>query len=1001
MRFLSRRWLMRWAILVVLIGLYALGGFVFAPRFLRSELIDQIDRNLGVRASVGQVRFNPFLFQVEIRDFTLPDPAGGKIAGFQRLFVDFELSSIWHRAYVFKDIELNAPVLHPAVSAAGTLNLLALKPRVPPPAAPPKPPGAETPLPRIDIGRFRITAGDVTYEDLSRRTPFSAKLEPINIELQDFTTGVDGGRFTFAASSTLGERLQWRGHIVLQPLASDGDFQVDNLQARTVWSYLKDRLAFVVSSGSIGLHGHYDFALKEQPQLQVALDTVTLSNFGVRPDAASADWITLPQLRVAGTAFDLQRRQVAIDRIELTAPRVGVWMEPGGRINLLRLAGAPSPAAAAVPAPLPAGQSAQSAVPPWQLSLHELQLSGATLAAEDRSASPTAALTLAPLNLTVTGASLDLGKPVTLAFDTGLNGSGRLGIAGTVTPAPLAADLKIDASALALTSIQPYLKRATSVTLLDGTLSSALQLRMHPGRNRQASVTASGSVTVDHLHTIDNELRKELVSWERLNISGIQFQQNPDRIVIDAINVVKPFARVIIGPDRTVNVAEALHPPGWHAAPLTGAPPPTASKVVRVPAPPAQGPAGGKPAAAAPVTPMQIRKITIRAGQAQFADLSITPNFATGIVALNGTVAGLSSNPQSRARIDLKGQVDQYSPVSITGEANVLSARKYLDLAMSFRNMELTTFNPYSGKFAGYNITKGKLTTELQYKIDDRKLDARHHIVIDQLEFGDKTASKDAVSLPIKLAVALLKDRNGVIDLDVPVSGSLDDPQFRLGPIIWKVVLNLLVKIVTSPFALLGDLFGGGPDLQFVDFAPGSAVLDAAGQQKVTAVGKALAERPQLKVEVPIAATPAADRPALIEKAFNDELLAAASLHAAKGAAVPALDSLDVPARIGLMTQVYRKVFGKPPEFPKAPAAAQGAPAADPNAAKLELLSSALHERITVSDEALKALAQSRAQLVQQGLLAGGQVDPARVFLVVNDKVTIHDKSVRLELSLQ
>jgi hypothetical protein len=182
--------------------------------------------------------------------------------------------------------------------------------------------------------------------------------------------------------------------------------------------------------------------------------------------------------------------------------------------------------------------------------------------------------------------------------------------------------------------------------------------------------------------------------------------------------------------------------------------------------------------------------------------------------------------------------------VAITGEVNVLSAALYTDLSLSFRNMELSTFNPYSGKFAGYNITKGKLTTELHYKVDGRKLDAQHHITVDQLEFGDKTASKDAVSLPVKLAVALLKDRNGVIDLDIPVNGTLDDPKFRLGPIIWKVFLNILEKAVTAPFALLGSLFGGARICNSLIFAPGAAQLDAAAADKGRAMVKALTGRP-------------------------------------------------------------------------------------------------------------------------------------------------------------
>lgn len=737
----KRRVVRALVILAVLLGLYALAGYALAPKYLRSTLIEQIDKNLGVRPSVGQVRINPFLFQVEIKDFALPDPAGERILGFQRLFVDFELSSIWHRAFVFKDIEIYAPFMHAVVSGTGSLNLLALKPRMPPPPAPPKPAGAEPSLLRIEIGLFRVTSGGATYEDLSRPSPFTAKLEPINFQLQDFTTGVKGGRFTFAGSSVQGERLEWRGHVVLQPLASDGEFQVDNLQARTLWNYLKDQLAFVVSSGSIDLRGYYDFALKEQPELQVRLDTVALNDLGIRPETNGADWITLPALRLLGTAFDLQHRQIAIDSVALTAPRVSLWIEPNGDINLMRLAGTklPPAAASAAAGTPPAAATAPATAPPWQLSVHEFKLNDATLAAEDRSAKPTAPLTLAPLNLTVTGASLDLSKPLALNLDTGLNGSGHLSVAGTLTPTPMAAELKISAAALALKSIQPYLERQTSITLLDGTLSSAMQVRLHAGRQGKPSLAAMGSLTIDHLHTIDNELRKELVSWERLSIAGIKFQHNPARLHIDSITAVKPYARVIIAPDRSVNVARALRPPGAPPELQSAAAEMPAAKASSAIASAAKGGPHAQTSASAPMMPVTIRKVTIRSGQAQFADLSITPNFATGIVALNGTVVGLSSTVQSRAKIDLKGQVDQYSPVSIAGEVNMLSPRRYLDLAMSFRNMELTTFNPYSGKFAGYNITKGKLTTELQYKIDDRKLDARHHVIIDQLEFGEKT----------------------------------------------------------------------------------------------------------------------------------------------------------------------------------------------------------------------------------------------------------------------
>jgi hypothetical protein len=313
--------------------------------------------------------------------------------------------------------------------------------------------------------------------------------------------------------------------------------------------------------------------------------------------------------------------------------------------------------------------------------------------------------------------------------------------------------------------------------------------------------------------------------------------------------------------------------------------------------------------------------------------------------------------------------------------------------------MELSTFNPYSGKFAGYNITKGKLTTELHYKVDGRKLDAQHHINIDQLEFGDKIDSKAAVSLPIKLAVALLKDRNGVIDLNIPVNGTLDDPQFKLGPIIWKVLVNILEKAVTAPFALLGSLFGGGPDLQFIDFRPGAADLDAQGADKVKSMVKALNERPQLKIDVPIAVVSDLDRPVLVQAQFTAQLHAAGNNPRKSGVEAADFAQLDPAAKVDLLTPLYAKAVGSAPKYPESISAIKTKP--ELAAAKADFLAAGIRERITVGEPELTALGQQRATAIQQALLADSTLSPERVFLVANDKAKGQEGKVRLELSLK
>jgi Domain of Unknown Function (DUF748) len=990
------------AILALLIALYAVAGFVLAPRLLRSALMQDIPKTLGVTPTVGEIHVNPFLFQLEIKDFSLAAPDGEKLLGFGRLFVDFELSSIWHRAYSFVDIDIDAPTVNAIVARDGKLNLLQLSPKT----TPAKPQEKNQPLPAIRIRSFKVSKGLVNYEDRSRPSAFAARLEPINFALVDFTTGVDGGKFTFTGSSELGERVEWHGHLSVQPIESDGEFQITGLRAHTIWEYIEDRLNFAVNAGTIDLNATYKFALKDAVELQATVSKIAVNDLAVRPKQSDIDWITVPSLLLSGTTMDLLKRQAHVDSLSVSGVKLVTWLEPDGSFNLLKLAQAPPapavPAAAvattASVAPMPAAAAPAAPTDPWKFDLAEFDLHDASISAEDRSTKPVAKVQLAPVSLKVDGVSLDLSKPVKIILDARINGAGSLNVTGDVTPQPIAANLALKLGDIELKAIQPYIAQHTSMTLLAGRLSGDAKVRY--GANKP-TLQMTGNISVAGLHTVDNALNDDFINWDRLELSGVSLQHDPDRLEIDQVLARKLYARVIIEPDTSLNVKRVLTGPGATvvvpAAP--GGSPVAATAPLPAPTTAARGQAAGHKAAA---TQVAIKKIVLYAGEADFADLSVMPNFATGIQKLEGTVLGLSSKANSRAKVDIHGAVDAFSPVAITGEVNVLGPTLYTDLAMSFRNMELSTFNPYSGKFAGYNITKGKLTTDLHYKVTGRKLDAQHHIVIDQLEFGDKTESKEAVSLPIKLAVALLKDRNGVIDLNLPVTGSLDDPKFRLGPIIWKVFVNLLEKAVTAPFALLGALFGGGPDMQFIDFQPGAATLDSAAADKAGAMVKALNERPQLKIEVPIAWVSDLDRPALAEAQFMSQVRGAQSGKANRkkpAAAAPEFEQMDAAAKVELLTPLYEKNLGGQPKFPEAITNLKAKPELE--AAKADFLSHALHEHIAIADAELTALGQQRATAVQQALLTDTQVDPARVFLAVNDKAKSQDGKVRLELSLK
>jgi hypothetical protein len=358
---------------------------------------------------------------------------------------------------------------------------------------------------------------------------------------------------------------------------------------------------------------------------------------------------------------------------------------------------------------------------------------------------------------------------------------------------------------------------------------------------------------------------------------------------------------------------------------------------------------------------------------------------------LDGTISGLSSDPAARAKVDIAGKVDRYAPVKITGDVNYLAAESFTDVTARFENIDLSTFNPYSGKFAGYIIDKGKLSVLTHYRVENRRLDAEHKIRIDQLELGGKVDSPDAIGLPLKLAIALLKDRNGVIDLDLPISGSVDDPTFRIGPIIWKMFVNLLGKIVTAPFALIGSLFGGGEELSFLDFAPGSAELDAANRAKLESLRTGLVERPALRLDIPAAADPVADRAALEARRWEAMLATGARNEGWR---------TDREAYRERLATLHRERLGSKPEAPKPPKPAEGEPAADPTEHAIAWLEAALRPTVVVADEELDALARARAAAAQDVLLADGQVDPMRVFVVKGEPKPA-DGTVRVELALK
>jgi len=1004
------------ALVAVLLALYAWAGFWLAPRIIRSQAISFVRENYHRELQIGAVRVQPFWLQLEVRDLAFPDSDGQPLLALRRFMVDFELSSLWHRAYVFREVIIEAPGVRTVVRPDGSVNLadLALKPSTPPP------PNEATTLPAIWVESLAVSDGRLDYIDRARREPYARKFEAIAFSLKDFRTSPEGGGFHLAARSEANEQFDWKGRFQLAPqIASQGELTITALQAPGIASLIGDALPFGISSGTIDVAGEYQVALSDPLMLQLRLPKLTLSGLALHAHGADADWIEVPGLELANTAVDMPAQSVAIGALTISGLKAKVWTEPDDSLNLKQLfapAAESNATTAGVPAPAPESSAASK---PWTLQLSHLDVNGAAFDFEDRMQAPVKRFAFNPVNLHVEGASLDLTRPLPVRLDALINGHAPLKIAGTLAPDPLVADLDVSLDRASMIFLQPYVLPVADLTIRDGTVAAAGKLQLRPAGGHEPQLSFSGGVTIDHFKSIDNAARQDFVNFDRLQFQKLRFTVAPNALKIDRVLLRGPYARVIVSREEILNISAVLDPKAAADArqefqerqARLGSETPAEKRArekqdkaqkdqkekdkkaqakARVSAPKQASPAAT--AAEEPESfPVRVRELTIESGRMNFSDLSVPPDFNADIQNLKGTVTGMSSARDARAKVDLSGNLGEFSPVTISGELQPFEFDHYTNIGLKFENISLPIFNPYSGKFAGYNIAKGKLFTELHYLIQDRALKADHKIRIEQLEWGEATAEKGEATLPVKFATWLLKDSHGVIDLNVPVTGSLDDPKFRIGPIVWQIIKNLIVKAVSAPFKLLGALFQGAEEAQFVDFAAGSAEIGPQAVGHLATLAKGLVEKQGIRIEVPAGIDAELDRPALVEQKLEREL--------------PGLASMPPERQLDALTALVRRQTGAAPRIPEPAAPPEGTARAEAKmlrqSAAIEYLQKEARTHLQVSEADLDALGLARATAVERALLADSGLDPARVFIARNGKVSPQDGKVRFQLALQ
>jgi hypothetical protein len=877
----------------------------------------------------------------------------------------------------------------------------------------------------LSIGEIRLAGGTVNVSDDVPSMPFKTQLRELDVTIKNFALGGEAASdFTLDFKTASGTTFQQSGSLQLSPLHVVGKLELLNLRINDLAPYYRDALPFAIEDGNFSAATRYDLVadgdglrvLAEElssnvnklrlhrqdgnkllcgvESFIVAADKLDLAQDGdvlqmrAKGVSSSIKKLSLQQhgaytplfaaesLTVGGGELDLGKKTLVLNEFKSSSGKLALVRNQDGSLNLSQLlqeyTAAPEKPATAKPAP------------PWNIRLNKLVLDRYSMRLDDHAVADSLPILLEPINLTVLKLSNAKGAKPEFALKTGVGKQGSLETNGTLTLQPLQANLKLDARQISIVPIQPYFIDRFNVLITGGALSTrgdlAFEQQNDPARPFKAKF--QGGLGISEFHLVDKSNSADLLKWKMLDMDNVQVSANvgetPYDVAIAGLALNDFYARIVVNQDGRLALRTLVKGRSRTGELLTDE---ESAPLAETAASRAQQDAGKNvtPVAAAPAHPssfkLRLDKVTFSGGDINFSDFFIKPNYSADLSEIGGSISGLSSEPGSTADVDLRGKVNGSAPLEIAGKVNPLAKDIFIDLKASAKGIELSGINPYATRYAGYAIEKGKLSVDIHYFIKERKLQAENHLFLDQLTFGQRVESPDATKLPVTLAVALLKNSKGEIDINLPIQGSLDDPQFSIGGIVWKMIGNLIVKIVTSPFALLGSLFGGDDQqLEYLEFDPGIASISKTSEEKLKTLAKALNDRPALKLDVVGRVDPEADKEGLKQAGLQHKVKVQKLQDTVKkGEDSASVDSVTVSAE---EWPVYLKRAYKEEKFPKPRNLVGFAKDLPPEEMEKLILTN-----ITVSEEDLRRLANQRAAVTSAWLTKSGGVAAERVFI--------------------
>ncbi|WP_421350877.1 DUF748 domain-containing protein [Aeromonas veronii] len=963
------------------------------PRLIQRYLPGWLAEHYGLQLTLGEIDVGLRNPSLTLGATALLDAKQQPIIRFEQLFITPNLQASWQqKGVVLSAVTLTKPVvlLQRLTDKKGDvrLNLTDALATLLAPAPSSEPETASAPL-LVDIASVNVTDGHVRYQD-QRKESEPGWLPPLNLE--KVTLKLDNLRTeanhptAYQLSATINGKSSLAAHGKLAVMSGMGQGkaslkQVDLKPFAPLWApYLKLDLAKGHANAEV------EYQLKEGKQgvlWQLSKGKLTLDNWQLKKHKGD-EFARFGQLALSDLAVDGQKQSLQIGKVTLQQPLLKATLNPQQELDLADLLIEQAPAkpvkgahAANEVANNAAPKSAQQAKAagngkkhgagkPWQWQIKQILIDKGDLTLTESSSGKPQARQLSGLKLALGPLGSKGEQPSKLTLATQFNQSSPLAFDGQLTLTPFTLSGEINQQGLPLTLAQPYLADLVRIKVQNGLLSSKTRLDLATTPQGDLSrLTLQGGLDINGLKVVDRADNQRLLEFNTLALTGLTYDGISQQMRIKDIALNKPFARIEINEDGTTNLQQLL-------LPQSAAAKSTEAK------------AGSK----APDFRFTIDQLRTEQGNLRFADRSLSQDFVADIASLGGQSRHISNIPGQRSDLAFNGKVDRYAPVTIRGGTNLLVANPILDIAVAFHNLELTTFTPYSGTYAGYAIDKGQLSMKLHYKLEGNRLEGDNDITIKKLQLGEKIKSDQAKDLPLGLAIALLSDANGVIQMNLKVKGDLDQPDFSIGNIFWDVLGNTLSKAITSPFSLLASLADGTEDLDELPFLPGDPDLTPTQQEKLVKLAQALKDRPKLSMNIRGKVNFNEERP-ILQRQKLERVLAKLTGNQAD------LDLLEQDSTLQeALAQAYEERFGEDLED-----LADRLHLDEESAALRAQAVILLRDQQLITAKSLRNLAMRRAQNTKEFLVDSQGIAPERLF-VLDSQVKEEDKEAKVILTL-